>query len=281
MFTNIQKHKPKKKDKYLSAGHISAHSQAKFLADRTLKCRYEIKYLIDESKARAIAQFIKPYLHLDHYSKLQPNAEYPIVSLYLDSYNLRLCRESLEGHKNRFKLRIRSYTDDADCPCFFEIKRRMNTVIIKARARADRNQIPQIISGLYLPPQRYKTDKESLKQFQLYATSIAASPVIKLRYIRQAFENDSGNRVRVTFDRHLYYNVTDKPCVSFVGYGWQKQLIQGVILEIKFTNCYPAWLTRMVKYFDLHQQSFSKYANSIKKACSLGFCAPKISEGVL
>ena len=88
--------------------------------DRTLRCRYEIKYVVSEAKAMALMQFIEAYLPLDRYSKLRKDGAYPIVNLYMDSHNLRLCRESLEGHKNRFKLRIRSYTNDLDAPCFLE-----------------------------------------------------------------------------------------------------------------------------------------------------------------
>lgn len=246
------------------------------MIDRTLGCRHEIKYVISEPEAVAIVQFIKPYLHLDHYCKLQPSGAYPIVSLYLDSDNLHLARESLEGQKNRFKLRIRSYTDEPDYPRFFEIKRRMNAIIIKTRARVMHRDMATLLSGLSLPPQDYNTDEETLKQFQLYMKSINARPVIRIRYIRQAYEGDSDNRVRVTFDRKLCYNVGSALDVSLSGLGWQRHSINGVILEVKFTGRYPAWLSRMAEYFDLRQRSISKYVSSIRKACLLRFSAPKM-----
>lgn len=246
------------------------------LIDRTLECRHEIKYLISEPKAMAIARFIDPYLNLDYYSQLQPGGAYPIVTLYLDSGNLELCRESLQGHKNRFKLRIRSYTDDLDYPRFFEIKRRLNSIIIKNRARVKHKDIPMLLSGLSVPPQDYKADENLLKQFQFYMNTINAGPVIRVRYMRQAYEDYSDNRVRVTFDRKLYYNVGNAPDVSFEGLNWHRYSLNGVILEVKFTGRYPAWLSRMVKCFNLRAQSISKYTTSIKKSYLLGFCAPKM-----
>jgi len=240
-------------------------------------CRYEIKYRISESKAEAIAQFIKPYLHLDRYCKSQSDKAYPIVSLYLDSDNLQLCQESLQGHKNRFKLRIRSYTDEPDYPRFFEIKRRMNTVIIKNRARVRHQDVATALSGLFVLPQNVNGDDETLKQFLLYMNSIKAKPLVKIRYIRRAYEDDTDNRVRVTFDRQLAYNISRKPEVMLNGQGWQRHRFGWVILEIKFTARYPAWLSRMVEYFDLQAQSTSKYVSSVKDACSLGFCAPRLS----
>ena len=249
--------------------------------DRTLGCRFEIKYRISESQAEAVKQFIKPYLRLDRYSKLQRYGAYPIVSLYLDSDNLQLCRESLTGQKNRFKLRIRSYTDEPDYPRFFEIKRRMNTIIIKSRARVMHQDVATLLSGSHLRQQSYYTDEETLNQFQLYMNSIRAKPVIRIRYMRQAYEGDNPeNRVRVTFDRELCYNVSSIPEVTLNDQGWQHHplSLDGVILEIKFTGCYPAWLSRMVEYLDLRQQSISKYASSIKESCLLGFCAPRLSR---
>ncbi len=245
--------------------------------DRTLGCRYEMKYHITESKAAAIAQFVKPYLQVDRYCKLQRSGDYPIVSLYLDSQDLQLCQESLTGQKNRYKLRIRSYTDEPDYPRFFEIKRRINTVIVKSRARVMDRDVPLLLAGRPLPPQNYTADIEAINQFQLYVNSLRARPAVLVRYMRQAFEDTSHTRVRVTFDRELAYKVTSLPEVRLGGPGWQRNAYTegGVVLEIKFTDFYPAWLSYMVKCFNLEQQSISKYASSIKESCSLRFCAPQ------
>jgi SPX domain protein involved in polyphosphate accumulation len=223
-----------------------------------------------------VERFIRPYLHLDHYCKLRPSGTYPIATLYLDSADLRLCRQTLEGNKNRFKLRIRSYTDDTGYPCFFEIKRRMNAIIIKSRARVMHQDVVTVLSGLSLPQQEFKMDEETVKQFQLYMRSINAGAVMRVRYLRRAYEGDTDNRVRVTFDRELAYNVSREVNVALEGPGWQRHGLNGVILEIKFTERYPAWLSRMVKVFGLRQESISKYVTSVKQSCLAGYCAPRL-----
>jgi SPX domain protein involved in polyphosphate accumulation len=220
--------------------------------------------------AAAIAQFIKPYVRLDHYCKLQPKGSYPVATLYLDSDNLQLCRQSMEGCKNRFKLRIRSYTDQLDYPRFFEIKRRANAIVIKDRARVMPYNVETLLSGLSLPAQNVNGDGETLKQFQLYMASIGARPVVRTRYQRQAFESIVDNTVRVTFDRNVSCNVTSSFDVGLDGQGWHRLPLNSVVLEIKFTGHYPAWLGQMVKYFNLRQQSVSKYVHSIKRASLLG-----------
>lgn len=225
-----------------------------------------MKYLVSESKTAAIAQFIKPYVRLDRYCKSQANGSYPIVNLYLDSEDLQLCQQSIQGHKNRFKLRIRSYTDDPDYPRFFEVKRRANTIIIKDRARVMASSVAPLISGTFCLPQGNGAERQTLEQFLLYMTGINARPVVRTRYQRWAFEDILDNTVRVTFDRDISFNVTSHPDVGLNGKGWYRLPWNDVVLEIKFTGRYPAWLGRMIKCFDLRHQSVSKYVHSLKQA---------------
>jgi hypothetical protein len=247
-------------------------------ADRMLACRFEMKYLVTEIEAAAIERYIRPFLPPDRYSKLQRGGQYPIVSLYLDSPDMRLCRESMTGVKNRFKLRIRSYTDDLEYPRFFEIKRRINQVIVKSRARVMDRDVPILLTGRSLPPQGYTTDEVALSQFQLYMAGIRAGPAVLVRYMRQAWEGTSQDRVRVTFDRSLCYKVGEEPQVRLGGSGWQRNaLTEGnAILEIKFTGRYPLWLSRLVEDFGLDARSISKFATSIEQSCALGFCGPRV-----
>jgi len=241
-----------------------------------MACRYEMKYLIDEITAAGIVNYIQPFIPPDRYSKLQRGGMYPIVSLYLDSPDLQLCNESYAGVRNRFKLRIRSYTDEPQYPRFFEIKRRINRVIMKSRARVMDQDVPMLLTGRSLPPQGYTTDLEALNQFQLYMASIEAGPIVLVKYLRQAFEGTTEDRVRVTFDRELYYKITEEPCVRLGGSGWQpNDLTLGhTILEIKFTGYYPAWLNRLVRHFNLEARAISKYGTAIQQACRRGYCGP-------
>jgi hypothetical protein len=255
---------------------------AKKTGDRMLACRYELKYVIDEAQVAAIECYIRPFLELDRFSKLQRGGFYPIVSLYLDSPDLHLCRETLTGQKNRFKLRIRSYTDDPEYPRFFEIKRRINQVIVKSRARVTDEDVAMLAGGRLLTARNYTTDEATLNQFQLYAASINAGPMVLIRYLRKAYENAAENQVRVTFDRELCYKVTTRPEVRLGGSGWQHSMVTDgySILEVKFTGTFPVWLSRMVAHLDLQILSVSKFVTSMQQSCALGFCAPSIGSPI-
>ena len=250
------------------------YQSAKLLSP-SLVNRHELKYLISESQAAVVKELVKPYLQPDKYCGIQPDGSYQLSSLYLDSHDLRLCRESLEGHKNRFKLRIRRYSDDPSCPSFFEIKRRLNRVIIKNRARVNHHNIEELLLCPALLYRDGNDDREILRQFQLYMGCLCARPVVQVRYVREAYEGPLDKSVRITFDRELSYKVSEKAEVSLNGGHWHYYPMTGVILEIKFTEFYPPWLSSIVKCLELHQRSISKYARSVSHACLLRFCAPK------
>lgn len=139
--------------------------------------------------------------------------------------------------------------------------------------------VPTLLAGLSLPPQNYTADIDTINQFQLYMKSIAAKPIVLIRYMRQAFEGNSENRVRVTFDRELAYCVTNRPEVRLSGRGWQRNpfTLNGVILEIKFTNNYPAWLGQMIMCFNLQARSISKFGSSITNSRLLEFYVPQLT----
>lgn len=240
--------------------------------------RYELKYYITEATAAGIVQYIKSYMHPDKYCKSRMNGYYPIVSLYIDSPDLHLCSESLTGIKNRFKLRIRSYTEDQSYPRFLEIKRRVNSVIVKSRMRVMEHNIKGLFTGRFMPVHSNITEEMAANQFRLYVDSIRAGPVVLIRYMRQAYEDDFHNRLRITFDRELAYKVTNLPEVRLGGPGWQRHPFSqgGIVMEIKFNGHYPIWLNRMVRHFDLRQVSISKYASSVTDSCFLKFCAPEV-----
>src|SRR5213593_2005927 len=77
--------------------------------DKMQQQRFELKYIIKEDVARAVRDFVSGYLEIDEYGATLPNFSYPVHSLYLDSDDLHLYRTTINGDKNRFKLRLRFY----------------------------------------------------------------------------------------------------------------------------------------------------------------------------
>jgi VTC domain-containing protein len=228
--------------------------------------RFEAKYVITELEAAQITHFMEPYVVPDPHAR-----EYPINSLYLDSLDLRLFDSSEAGEKNRFKLRIRSYTSNPEDPVFLEIKRRTNQIISKERARVTRESLWRVldprqtlVEGLVSGDSK---ESKALFQFRDHMAGIAAAPRVAVRYMREAYVSDLEEPVRITFDRHL----ACLPCLSYTSSVWDlssskwKDVFEfPIILEIKFTNRFPFWVRRIIERFELRRTSVAKYVVCVK-----------------
>jgi len=95
--------------------------------------RFELKYLIDRALVPGLRDFVRGPLELDEHGARDADLAYPVHSLYLDSEDLKTYGASINGTKNRFKLRLRYYDDLPHTPVFFEVKARVDNCIMKQR----------------------------------------------------------------------------------------------------------------------------------------------------
>ena len=91
--------------------------------DKMQQQRFELKYLINEDVARAARDFVSSYLEIDEYGATLKDFSYPVHSLYLDSESLHLYQTTINGDKNRYKLRLRYYDNRPDAPWIFSVPR--------------------------------------------------------------------------------------------------------------------------------------------------------------
>ena len=235
--------------------------------DRTILSRFEIKYLVSPHLAPAIRRHIGTFLRPDVFTVRRKELQYPLCSLYLDTADLKLCKMTLDGNKNRFKLRIRSYSDDPLDPVYFEVKRRVDRIILKRRAAVDRSHIPSILAGR-LPPDGAVAPKarEALDEFCRLTIAHRMHPVTLIRYQREAYETPRAEPLRITFDTAVAFKLSSEPVVSLGGDGWTPTPVEATILEVKFNHYFPSWIGEMVRMFELQQVSVAKYVRSMTKA---------------
>src|SRR5947207_15392272 len=127
--------------------------------DRMQHSRFELKYLISDSTSERVRDFVRCYLAIDESGVGKPNYSYPVHSLYLDSDNLEIYWRTVNGDKNRYKLRLRYYSDHPDTPVFFEIKRRMKDVILKQRGGVKHDAVALILNG-HIPEDKHMITKD-------------------------------------------------------------------------------------------------------------------------
>jgi len=240
------------------------------------KQRYELKYVIREEQALAIRDFVRCYLDIDSNGANEPDLSYPVHSLYLDSPAMSLYNSTINGDKNRFKLRIRFYDNSEQTPVFLEIKRRMNNIISKKRVGVTRSgalavlagQIPdasQILSHQNSSDagEAFGKNEQALLEFTELVNQLQAQAVSHVAYRREAWIVPNSNAVRVTMDREVRCEadlnaqlLTSMQDPTYVFGDW-------VILELKFTNRFPTWFRELVEIFNLTQCGAAKYVDGV------------------
>jgi hypothetical protein len=234
--------------------------------DRLQTQRFELKYLVKEETAQAIRRFVSCYLKPDEFAANLPNNSYPVHSLYLDSSDLTTYQAVQSGEKNRFKLRIRYYSD-SDTTVYFEIKRRTNDVISKMRAKVRREAVQGLLSGQ--PPQlRHLKSPDgkqlmALQEFCRLMHSLRATPKSHVAYMREAWMSPINNSARITFDRAVRCEAEfAAPLTTALGEA-VAPFDDHVVLELKFVDRMPIWFSEMVRLFGLVRGGAPKYAQGI------------------
>lgn len=235
--------------------------------DRMQLSRFELKYIIPEDVALAVRSFVASYLELDEFGATMPNFSYPVHSLYLDSGHLDLYTRTINGDKNRYKLRLRFYDNRPDAPVFFEIKRRMNNTIAKQRGGVRREFVDGLLAG-QLPAPHHLISKDpkhlvALQKFCDLMVNLGAAPKAHIFYMREAWISRMDNSVRVTMDRQVLCD--PEPTARLLTALVDPVVVFGnmVILELKFTNRFPDWFKALVRIFGLTQCGAAKYVDGV------------------
>jgi hypothetical protein len=234
--------------------------------DRLQTQRFELKYLVTAEKAAAIRQFVRCYLKPDDFAAKMPGYAYPVHSLYLDSPDLMTYQAVQCGEKNRFKLRIRYYSD-GDEVVYFEIKRRTNECISKMRARVRRDAVQQLLSG-HPPQMRHLANPNpkqfvALQEFCRLMHSLQATPRSHVAYMREAWMSPVNNSIRITFDREVRCEPEfDHMLLTSLG-DTVAPFDDKLVLELKYVDRLPNWCGEMIRSFGLVRGGAPKYAQGV------------------
>jgi hypothetical protein len=239
--------------------------------DRLQLQRLELKYIIREELALQVRDFVSSYLVIDEYGATMENLSYPVHSLYLDSNDLCIYWGTINGNKNRYKLRLRFYADKPEAPVFFEIKRRMNEAILKQRGAVKRASVSEILAGhfpssnMLIQPDNGK-HLVAVQRFCELMLQNHASPKAHVAYSREAWVSQENNAIRVTLDRDVRCCPEPTARLASDMENPAKPFGSNVVLELKFTGRFPAWFRDLAHVFGLVQCSAAKYVDGVAMA---------------
>ena len=235
--------------------------------DKLQASRFELKYIIPEEVALQIRDYVRSYLELDENGVGKPNYSYPVHSLYLDSDDLKLYWATINGEKNRYKLRIRFYNNNPETPVFFEVKERMNNTIKKKRGSVRREAVPILLAG-HMPEPSFLVSKEpkhmfAVQDFCRLMQDINAKAKVHIGYYREAYVPHDDNSARLTMDREVRSEPELTPRLNTKMVRPVMVWGKDVVLELKFTNRFPDWFRDLVQVFGLRQCGAAKYVDGV------------------
>ena len=219
--------------------------------------RVEMKYILNAEQLDYLQEALKGHMEVDQYGLTS------IASLYFDTPNHRLVRNSIEKPLFKEKIRLRSYgLAKENSKVYLELKRKTEKIVYKRRITTTQLEVEDFLND-YLDYEG-QIGKE-LNFFRDQYKELV--PSFLIIYDRLAYYEPNGN-LRLTIDQNPRYRVKDlNLSTSLEG---NSLLPKGnAILEIKVQEAMPLWLVRILNEGKIYQSSFSKVGEAYKREMSL------------
>ena len=211
--------------------------------------RYELKYILTKEQADFLVGAIKDHMHIDKYGLTQ------VASLYYDTCDSRLIRNSLEKPEFKEKIRLRSYgLANTDQEVYLELKRKAYGVVYKRRVSTKINDVNDFFAYKSEINAHAQIAKEITYFRNFYGSLIPKCLII---YDRVAYETE-GSSLRLTLDYNPRYRL-DNLRLDYSMEGIPLLDDNKAILEIKAQDMIPLWLSHILDQGKIYKQSFSKY----------------------
>lgn len=181
-----------------------------------------------------------------------------VSSLYLDTPDHLLIRNSIDAEAYKEKIRLRSYgTPNADSRVFLELKKKYDGVVYKRRVSMSLAE-----AELYMKTGESPLETQIMAEID-YAMRFYHHPMpsMLVAYEREAFSVEGCPNLRLTFDSAVRYREQD----LFLEKGtFGKKILpeDTLLLEIKTDGAMPVWLSHMLDKCDIRPTSFSKYGTA-------------------
>lgn len=221
--------------------------------------RVEKKYRISAAEKAALMAAVGEQLIPDSHGKST------ICSLYLDTPEHLLIRNSLDAVAYKEKLRLRSYgTPGVDSRVFLEIKKKYMGVVYKRRVAMSLMEAQRYLDW-GIAPVSSQIMSEIDYAMRFYGNP---GPSMLIAYEREAYYVKDYPHVRLTFDAAVRYR-QDRLLLD-LGTDGKRILPDGqFLLEIKTDGAMPVWLSQALSRLQILPASFSKYGTAYRDSLKL------------
>jgi len=216
--------------------------------------RYEQKYLLSAEQYASFRQQLDEYIQPDEYFKST------VCSIYYDTDDFSLIRNSIDGPVYKEKLRLRSYNvPGADSTVFIELKEKFKGLVYKRRIAMTAAEAVDYLAGR----SEIKDNSQPGREIEWFLRSNNVSPKVFLASDREAYVGKEDNELRITFDRNIRWRDYDLD-LTLGSHGEDVTRFGQVLMEIKMPESSPMWLARMLSENRIFPTGFSKYGTCYK-----------------
>jgi len=210
--------------------------------------RYEKKYLMSAEKYERLWQELEARLRPDEFFSNT------VCSVYYDTPDDHLIRQSIQKPIYKEKLRLRSYgVADGKKPVFVELKKKFKGIVYKRRIELPIEQAEAWLNGGAAPD-----DSQICREIDWVLHRYELSPKIVICCDREAWVDRENPNLRFTFDKSIRYRLDELKLSA----GSQGRLLLdegSVLMEIKMPGSSPLWLSELLSRVDVFPAGFSKY----------------------
>lgn len=219
---------------------------------QTVFKRTEKKYIITLNRRKQLLELISSQICSDKFG------ESTVCSLYFDTDDFRLIRNSIDKPVYKEKLRLRSYsTPKADSNVFLELKKKYKGVVYKRRETLKYSDAMNYFNTRSKP-----VDTQIMKEIDWTMNYYnGLEPKMFIAYDRTAFYSKEDSNLRITFDKNIRFRNYDLE----LGKGSYGDLVldsELCVMEIKILNSMPLWLSNALTQLKIYPSSFSKYGTA-------------------
>ena len=210
--------------------------------------RKEKKYFVDKSVYEALIKDISKYFDKNEYHDTK------ISTIYFDSLNEYVIRDSLMKPRFKQKLRIRYYDDNIN-NSYIELKKKYYGHVFKIRKQVNYSKY---INDIYAYHEdEDQTGKEIVNYLKFNKDLV---PRIKINAYRKSWMGKQDKNLRITFDERVTYSYDINSSDYLDSLPNDK-----VLMEIKCNLAYPLWLVDILNKYKIYPISYSKYGTIHKR----------------
>ncbi|WP_086313034.1 hypothetical protein A5821_000612 [Enterococcus sp. 7F3_DIV0205] len=221
--------------------------------------RKEKKYALTNIVYQQLKRKLQPYMEEDEYGL------HTIISIYFDTENYEMIRNSIAKPVYKEKFRIRSYgLPNEDSTVFLEIKKKVSGVVYKRRVALSYRTAKKYLKKPHSFQLKTTKDQQIKQEIDWLFARKRLEPKVMIAYDRRALLASENEDFRITFDFNIRYR-KEQLSHTLDDHGDRVAPEIDVLMEVKALGAYPVWFSEILGGLEIYPTSFSKYAQTYQR----------------